>query len=245
VPVPQYFLESFGTSGSPAFLNWRRAQHTSWDLGKPFVEESYPTPLYAVSSSCYFKLALAILEWDDTQSDRRGQDGTPLQFAVAGDSYRLVERLLETGAHVDADPGRCGTAIAAACYRSDLKVLKLLLANSSKITLNTSCQFSVFVHDHETPLCIATRQGNEEAVDLLLEAGANPNSRGKIFGDALQMAAALGYERIVRTLLHHGVDPTSTHGSFGTAYTAALHSSLAQQRKKRPGGRRRSTQENR
>jgi hypothetical protein len=62
VPVPQYFLELFGSPASSAFLNWRREQHKRWDWGGASEEEIYPTPLYAVSTFGSFKLASAILD---------------------------------------------------------------------------------------------------------------------------------------------------------------------------------------
>jgi hypothetical protein len=139
---------------------------------------------------------------------------------VTNGPARLVSRLLETGADVDAGPGMHGIAISAARFRSDVQLLKLLLASSPTFTLNMPCGYSPHVKDHGTPLYIAAMRGNHEAVDLLLAAGADPNSHGTIFGDALQMAAASGYDEIVEKLLQHGADPTLIHGSFGTAYSA-------------------------
>jgi hypothetical protein len=141
---------------------------------------------------------------------------------VAKGPPQLIDRLLETGADVDAGPGIHGTAISAACVRSDGKLLKLLLASNPKITLNLLCRYGDSPGYRGMPLYIAALRGNYEAVDLLLEAGADPNSNGTIFGDALQVAAALGYDQIVTKLLQHGADPTSMHGSFGTAYSATL-----------------------
>jgi hypothetical protein len=223
--VPQYFIESFGSPESSAFLIWRRAQSIGTKLSEIPVEVLYPTPLYTVSELGHFKLALAILEHDATQSDRRGHIGTPLQLAANHGATQLVSRLLETGADVDAEPGTCGTVIFAACNDDHTEILKLLLVSSPTTTLNMPCQLSIPNKDRGTPLYIAALHGNQEAVDLLLKAGADPNSGGTIFGDALQMAAASGYEKVVRTLLQNGDDPTLMHESFGTAYLAALHRS--------------------
>ena len=52
-------------------------------------------------------------------------------------------------------------------------------------------------------------QGEKEIVQILLEAGADPNqeSRGEDEGAPLCAAASWGHTEIVRLLLGHGADP--------------------------------------
>jgi ankyrin repeat protein len=120
---------------------------------------------------------------------------------------------------------------------SNVELLKLLLARNPKSTLNMSFQWNW--RDHGTPLYIAAMHGNQEVVDLLLDTGADPNSRGKLFGDALQASATLGHEQVVQKLLQHGADPTTIHGSFGTAHLAALHSSCSNDTNRQPADEKR------
>ncbi len=56
-------------------------------------------------------------------------------------------------------------------------------------------------------LYLAARNGQAEAVALLLEHKANPNARGWFQGTALQWAAINGHEPIVRKLVAAGADP--------------------------------------
>ena len=57
-----------------------------------------------------------------------------------------------------------------------------------------------------TPLALAARAGNELIVELLLEAGADPNSRDREGASPLLNAAAWGHHGIAVTLLEKGAD---------------------------------------
>jgi ankyrin repeat protein len=80
-----------------------------------------------------------------------------------------------------------------------------------------------------TPLQTATRYGDIETVDLLLENGASVsavNTRGETaLLVALHMGAAVRYEHIVRSLLLHGSDVNCTGRNGTTALNRATDSS--------------------
>ena len=60
-----------------------------------------------------------------------------------------------------------------------------------------------------------------QIVELLLNAGADVNIHGGLFGSALQAAAMSGKTKAVRLLLKHGALPNYARGTYGTALEIA------------------------
>lgn len=58
-------------------------------------------------------------------------------------------------------------------------------------------------------------------VQLLLDKGANVNSEGGDFGNALQVASMRGNKEIVQLLLDNAADVNAEGGHFGNALSAA------------------------
>ncbi|KAJ5625207.1 hypothetical protein N7510_001516 [Penicillium lagena] len=71
---------------------------------------------------------------------------------------------------------------------------------------------------------IAKPQGDVHgnALELLLEKGADVNAQGGRYGNALQAASFGGYERIVRLLLEKGAGVNAQGGSYDNELFAAL-----------------------
>jgi ankyrin repeat protein len=91
---------------------------------------------------------------------------TPLWHAVSrGRNLDLARFLLERG----ADPGFC---LYAAAWRSDLAAIDLLLAGGAPVDETTS-------EDGATPFLWAVATSHFDSAQRLLEAGANPDHRGR------------------------------------------------------------------
>jgi hypothetical protein len=85
-------------------------------------------------------------------------------------------------------------------------------------------------HDGRTALYAAALGGHAQLVDLLLQAGANPNlnSRGPSDGTPLCAAACWGSLEVVRLLLAHGADPNLPEDEWWTPLRwAAAHGNEA------------------
>ncbi|KKO97783.1 hypothetical protein THAR02_10115 [Trichoderma harzianum] len=76
----------------------------------------------------------------------------------------------------------------------------------------------------ETPLSLSARNGHEAIVELLLEIGADPESRNVDGQTALMHAARNGHEAIVRLLLMHEADLDSKDES---GWTVVMHVALS------------------
>jgi ankyrin repeat protein len=73
----------------------------------------------------------------------------------------------------------------------------------------------------DTPLSMAAVQGHCEAVNMLLDKGADVNAQGGDYGNALQAASSRGHEVVVKILLDKGADVNAKGGHFGNALQVA------------------------
>jgi ankyrin repeat protein len=77
--------------------------------------------------------------------------------------------------------------------------------------------------EYGSALQVAARNGEkmEGTVRLLLETGADVNTRGGYYGTAVQAAAVGPHETVVRLLLETGADVNAQGGRFGNALLAS------------------------
>jgi ankyrin repeat protein len=73
-----------------------------------------------------------------------------------------------------------------------------------------------------SPLYYASGAGLEGIVRRLLEAGADPNSKGGMFGSALQAASYYGHATIVENLLSAGANPNIRGGVYTIPLSTAV-----------------------
>ena len=94
-------------------------------------------------------------------------------------------------------------------------VVKFLIIEHSQY-LDTRC------FDHKsTALHLASRWGHVEVIRVLLENGADGDSRNNYDSTALHLASSGGHAEAVRLLLEHGVNPTlEDHQNFQALHSA-------------------------
>lgn len=163
----------------------------------------------------------------------------------AGDA-RLTEALLDAGANVDAQLANDTTAIHIAVVRDDPALVAVVLAAGPDLTvadqdgvplLNAACFRGVSgevagllvdagadvngVSDEEfgsLPIHECAYSGSVDAIDALIERGADVNARQTVYGGTpLIVAAWQGDEDTVMHLLELGADPTLTTNDGATA----------------------------
>ncbi|KAL7926925.1 ankyrin repeat-containing domain protein [Trichoderma austrokoningii] len=104
------------------------------------------------------------------------------------------------------------------CYTARLGFVQLtdmLLSRETGVNKYlTKGDLNAALHD-------AAYGGNDAAVHLCLDKGADVNSKSEVFGDALQAAAYNGHATVVRLLLESGADINAQRGVWGSALQAA------------------------
>jgi len=124
-------------------------------------------------------------EWTPSDDPQEILDEA-LVWAAKADRVEAIDRLVELGANVEADPYR-GTPLAWAATNGRVAAVRRLVELGADV--NGVGTFGGPTHGEGVPpLHLAAQAGQEEAVDLLLELGADPTIR-----DALHDGTAAGW----------------------------------------------------
>lgn len=147
-----------------------------------------------------------------------------------GAHLQIVEKELELttrdllhnflGTHILPNGGNFGTLVGTMWYTATLdliertaplyfaasyglvSIVQLLLTSGSDIDLEAEGG-----HHASTALQVAAYRGHTGCVRLLLDAGADPNSRNSLDQSSLYWAQVQGFAEIVELLLSHGATP--------------------------------------
>ncbi|KAL8949471.1 MAG: hypothetical protein Q9222_004419 [Ikaeria aurantiellina] len=205
------------------------------------------SPLHMLS---YFGQDEMFAHFLDEGIDINGQDtygGTCLHVAAQNGHVAAIRRLIEHGAKVDLLNNKGQSALHPAARHGHEKVIDTLLAHGADVSSKDdegwrALDWAVVdgYHDvvkvllrhgvdHEDngrnkALILASEEGHEITVQMLLDHGANADYRDYLGSTALDFAAPIGHEATVRVLLQHGArtdlkdvqDNTVLH--WGTPY---------------------------
>ncbi|KAI7467228.1 hypothetical protein KC351_g14133 [Hortaea werneckii] len=137
-----------------------------------------------------------------------------IYFASCAGLGKVAELLLARGANVNAQGGKCGHALQAACDRGNIDLVELLLESGADVNAQGGYYGSA--------LTAASFKGYIDIVELLLRKGAKPNGPGhKTFGNALQAASLEGHVNVVELLMVKGADLHAQGGRYNNALHAA------------------------
>ena len=135
--------------------------------------------------------------WKGTDMERNITSiASPLYYASLEGLFKLVSKLLEKGADVNAQGGGYGNALQAALAGGHETLAVLLLEKGADVNAQDEL--------YGNALYAALVRGHETLAVLLLEKGADVNAQGGRYGNALQAASAEGHEALVALLLEKG-----------------------------------------
>ena len=175
----------------------------------------------------------AILKADPSQAHpvrcwpRRGPV-PPVIWAVWSGSTRILELILEQDVPLDIRPNPLNTAIG---YDYDEMARMLLDKGASPGCPDTSDWPGASQYPPYRPLSLpsrprphaplykALRGGNTAAVEMLLEAGADPNGT-LTYWSGLHWSGLGGHRRLMKRLLDRGGDPSSPHAESTLRWAA-------------------------
>ncbi|MCX7036012.1 MAG: ankyrin repeat domain-containing protein [Proteobacteria bacterium] len=128
--------------------------------------------------------------------------------ASKGDTA-TVERLLKSGADVNAQQADGATALQWAAYRGDVKLTERLLKAGAKPGLGN--------RNGATPMWLAASHGDAAVIQVLLKGGADANEQLPLGRRPLMLAARSGSVGAVRALLDRGADVNAVESERGTS----------------------------
>jgi ankyrin repeat protein len=114
---------------------------------------------------------------------------TALHNAAAQGHQRLVEKLIELGAEVNASDWMGATPLTVAAFYCRVPVMQTLLKAGADVNVQPK--------KGPTALIAAIYGGNVQAVDLLLQAGANPELKAAYGNTPAEAARSAGRTEIL------------------------------------------------
>lgn len=158
---------------------------------------------------------------------------SPLHLAAEHNRHTVAAVLLKTGADVNAKlahshsiqyADRCATALSLAIANGSTETAEVLLNAGASLSL-----------DPVSPLLVAVQQGCVSTVSLLLEKGANANTRIPSYSTTFPAAIALCMNNLplLKCLLDNGCDAFSC---FTCTYGKACHPTSAESHIRNFGG---------
>lgn len=133
----------------------------------------------------------------------------PLILAVERGQRDAVDRLIASGADLQARTPDGVTPLYAAAFHGHAEILRRLIAAGAPVDGRAACG--------RTPLFTAAAEGRVRAVEALLESGADPNARSdtnELAQTPLHMAALEGQVETARQLLDRRANPNARSVSY-------------------------------
>ncbi|MCJ1324224.1 hypothetical protein MMC10_000886 [Thelotrema lepadinum] len=165
---------------------------------------------YASSEGCT-NVVRTLLESGFDANERSYAYGGPLQSATRNGHEDTVRLLLAWDAEVDAQQQQRGNALQIAAFRGNESIVRILLEHGANVNAQG---------DRHSITSLGTRVISQHAIARILSR-SNFDLEAGFHGSALQVAAIMGQEAIVRLLLEHGADIHAKGGYWGNALHAA------------------------
>ncbi|UKZ61580.1 uncharacterized protein TrAtP1_002839 [Trichoderma atroviride] len=146
---------------------------------------------------------------------RTNQGATALHYAALSGKLDVIEYLIKKGLDINSNSNSMGTPLMSAAAVNGVDAARFLLDNGAEV--NLANDESIF----PSALQAAAANGAECMVQMFLEAKADPNIFGGVYGSCLCGSVQAGNVEIARRLLEAGAD-IDYEGPKGTALECAI-----------------------
>uniref|UniRef100_A0A3B4FEI9 Uncharacterized protein n=1 Tax=Pundamilia nyererei TaxID=303518 RepID=A0A3B4FEI9_9CICH len=181
------------------------------------------SPLYEASKNGHVSAveALLTLKADANRTTKTGL--LPLHVAVQNNHARVVSMLIPVTSRIRVQ--RCGISpLHIAAERNRDEIMELLIEAGFDINAKLSQDWSRIYEDHRsTALYFSVYNGNLEATEMQLVAGANPNL--DVFNPLL-IAVQLGWVDIAALLLRYSADVSAQVSTQPSSFPSAIMLSM-------------------
>lgn len=196
------------------------------NLADRILQSAGATPQTSLLAAAYYGQDIELLQIfqhpDLDLKDRQSHFGTiALLLAVECGNYKVAEILLKHGVDANAAGGNGASspALHRAARRGFVRIVKLLIKNNATVDLRD--------RDGKTAWTYSVQKKQRKISDILVKAGADPNTRGVNGLNELYRTAAGGYLDDVKFILESGTDPSiQTHFGWAPLHWAAYNGHL-------------------
>lgn len=157
----------------------------------------FSSPLALAAIGGHLEVVKLLLKKGANINDR-GFLGSPLVYAAVGEHMEVVKLLLEKGANPNAWSALFGNALHSAVMKGNRDIAEMLLEKGADINARALIG-PAYILMHGPDNFDGTK-----IQEMLLKKGIKMSVWGKVYGTALQGAAAKGREEIVQLLLDKG-----------------------------------------
>lgn len=134
----------------------------------------------------------------------------PLYYAARADQLQVTSLLLQKGASVNTRTKENLSYLYIACQHGNFKMVELLISNGASYLIEHGAHLSI-KGEYISPLMSAVMNKHIEIVDILLDAGADPNFVDtSVNQSSLHVAASRNYPGIMTRLINNGADVNKT-----------------------------------
>ncbi|RFU79741.1 ankyrin-3 [Trichoderma arundinaceum] len=158
------------------------------------------TALHVASADGSLHIVQLLVSQKADINARKKDGSTPLHLAVIEDRIDIVDYLLQEGADWKIECKEYGNALMAAVRNRNTKIITILLKAGAEINAKSS------IYELHSAIQTAAYYGIKEAIEVLLQRGADVNINGGKYGSALLAAINEGNKEIAELLLNAGAD---------------------------------------
>lgn len=206
--VYQKFAEYLISEGIKTFTEEEKGTEDT------YIHEYKRFPIHIAAGNGYLDLLKILIE-HNSDVNRKAENGcTPLLLAVEMEDIDVIKELLKNNADINLQNDEEVSPLTYSIYfQKDISIVKELLENGAKVEYTTQ---------KYTPLMIASNLENIEVMKLLLEYGANVNTKTTDGQSALELAAIKGSKKSIDFLLENGADVNSQNNQGYTPTMIAV-----------------------